>query len=158
MVPKWPFSAIFVGGVLNKIKMARGVFRSSNNLLPRLTLLYNTKNIFIEHKINYSKPVLSMSSSSDEGSIFSENENIPNSQMANIITPRSSAKFNNSIALIFNGFFDMFDHPRDPVNWSAFQVKINQEMIQNIFFLGCSVGRLGPPGIFNSRICSNGWH
>ena len=83
-----------------------------------------------------------MSTSSDESSSFSENENISNFQMAPVITPNSSAKFNHSISLIFNGFFDMYDHPRDPVNWSAFQVEFGKKFVKIFIFrlLNGSIG------------------
>ncbi|CBY35117.1 unnamed protein product [Oikopleura dioica] len=94
-----------------------------------------------------------MSSSSDEGSIFSDNEKI--CQMASLITPRSSAKFNNSIALIFNGFFDMFDHPRDPVNWSAYQVSQWVDWVRQEFSIHGYVQMDGIDGLQLSRMTKN---
>ena len=41
-----------------------------------------------------------------------------------VITPRSSAKFTHSISLIFSGFLESHDHPRDPVRWSLTHVSI----------------------------------
>ena len=42
-----------------------------------------------------------------------------------VITPRATAKFNHSIALIFAGFFDQNpDQPRDPIRWSSGHVSL----------------------------------
>ena len=51
-----------------------------------------------------------------------------------VITPRSSAKFNHSISLIFSGFLESHDHPRDPVRWSLIHVREKIEKLINRVF------------------------
>ena len=70
------------------------------------------------------KLIFSGASSSDENSVYGDEFcSNPANQMS-VITPRSSAKFTHSISLIFSGFLESHDHPRDPVRWSLMHVSI----------------------------------
>ena len=92
-------------------------------------------------------------SSSDENSIYGDDFGVRAGM--SVITPRSSAKFNHSISLIFSGFLETHDHPRDPIRWSLIHVSI-LSCSQSLLYLllsGFSVDRMGPARVFHSRSC-----
>merc|ERR1712130_76833 len=70
-------------------------------------------------------------SSSDENSIYGDDYGIRPGM--SVITPRSSAKFNHSISLIFSGFLETHDHPRDPIRWSLIHVSQWIEWVRREF-------------------------
>ena len=82
------------------------------------------RNILPCHHVTQFKVIFSGASSSDENSVYGDEFcSNPANQMS-VITPRSSVKFTHSISLIFSGFLESHDHPRDPVRWSLMHVSI----------------------------------